>query len=234
MPKDSAPETTLERLQSLNLITKLSTELNSQIGLNDKTLTEFIISLAEKKLKSTYKQKTKNVPPMSPIGFDVNADVELAQDFRSTLKSNGAELPLGFVSRLLTTVWEMSPRIKRFQSATQKKRNLKIKKEDDVVGTVAGEGEKPLLSSYDHSQRKEEFGSVFPGLAVPNASNSIKLDDFQELTKDEKDLVQDAFKNIVGKRRASWRIINLIQNKKTKNKEAIRAEHARNYKMVIE
>jgi len=55
-----------------------------------------------------------------------------------------------------------------------------------------------------------------------------------ELTKDEKDLVQDSFKNIVGKRRASWRIINLIQNKKTKNKEAIRAEHARNYKMVIE
>jgi ATP-dependent RNA helicase DHX8/PRP22 len=185
MPKDIAPESTLERLQSLNLITKLSTELNSQIGLNDKTLTEFIISLAEKKLKSTYKQKTKNVPPMSLVSFDVNADVELAQDFRSTLKSNGAELPLGFVSRLLTTVWEMSPRIKRFQSATQKKRNLKIKNEDDVVGTVAGEGEKPLLSSYDHSQRKQEFGSAFPGLAVPNASNSIQLGDFQELTKDE-------------------------------------------------
>jgi 14-3-3 protein epsilon len=40
-----------------------------------------------------------------------------------------------------------------------------------------------------------------------------------ELTKDEKDLVQDSFKNIVGKRRASWRIINLIQNKKRKNNE---------------
>ena len=47
-----------------------------------------------------------------------------------------------------------------------------------------------------------------------------------ELTKDEKDLVQDSFKNIVGKRRASWRIINLIQNKKRKNNEAVRAEHA--------
>jgi len=192
MPKDSAPETTLERLQSLNLITKLSTELNSQIGLNDKTLTEFIISLAEKKLKSTYKKKTKNAPPTIPIGFDVNADVELAQDFRSTLKSNGAELPLGFVSRLLTTVWEMSPRIKRFQSTTQKKRNLQIKKEDDVVGTVAGEGEKPLLSSYDHSQRKQEIGSVFPGLAVPNASNSIQLDDFRELTKTEIEKAKDS------------------------------------------
>ena len=55
-----------------------------------------------------------------------------------------------------------------------------------------------------------------------------------ELSKDEKELVQDSFKNIVGKRRASWRIINLIQNKKTKNKETIRAEHARSYKHVIE
>ena len=56
----------------------------------------------------------------------------------------------------------------------------------------------------------------------------------EELSKDEKDLVQDSFKNIVGKRRASWRIINLIQNKKTKNKESVRAEHARSYKQVIE
>ena len=185
MPKDSPPETTLERLQSLSLITKLSTELNSQIGLNDKTLTEFIISLAEKKLKSTYKKKAKNAPPTIPIDFDVNCDVEIAQDFRSTLKSNGAELPLGFVSRLLTTVWEMSPRIKRFQSSKQNKRNSTIRKENDVVGTVAGRGEKPLLSSYDHSGRKQEIGASFPGLAVPNASTSIQLDDFHELSKDQ-------------------------------------------------
>ena len=185
MPKDSAPETTLERLQSLSLITKLSSELNSQIGLNDKTLTEFIISLAEKKLKSTYKRKAKEAPPATQVGFDVNCDVEMAQDFRSTLKSNGAELPLGFVSSLLTIIWEMSPRIKRFQSTTQKKRNSKIRNEDDVVGTVAGKGEKPLLSSYDHSDRKKEIGSSFPGLAVPNASAAIQLDDFRELSKDQ-------------------------------------------------
>ena len=41
----------------------------------------------------------------------------------------------------------------------------------------------------------------------------------EELTQDERTLVQDAFKNIVGKRRSSWRIINLIENKKRKNGE---------------
>ena len=190
MPKDSAPETTLERLQSLNLITRLASDLNIQIGLNDKTLTEFIINLAEKKLKSSYKKKSKNVPPALPIDFDVNSDVEMAQDFRSTLASNGAELPLGFVCRLLATVWEMSPRMKRFQKTIQEKRSAKIKKSTDVVGTKAADGEKQLLSSYEHHERKDEMQSSFPGLAVPNASHAIKLDDFHELSKAETEKIQ--------------------------------------------
>jgi len=130
MPKDkkdkkpSAPETTLERLQSLSLITKLSSDINAQIGINDKTLTEFIINLSEKKLKSAYKKQVKASPTSltsALTSFHVESDVQLAQDFRTTLASNGAELPLGFVSRLLTTVWEMSPRIKRFQTIMKSK-----------------------------------------------------------------------------------------------------------------
>ncbi len=187
MPKKgSSTETTLERLQSLNLITKVSSDLNAQIGLNDKTLSEFIISLAEKKLKSTYKKICKNVSlTVGEIPFQVDSDVQLAQDFRSTLASNGAELPLGFVSRLLTNIWEMSPRMKRLKASTEKKRSSQIKREDDVVGSIAGPDSKPLLSSYDHDGRKREMEAAFPGLAVPNASHSIKLDDFQEVTKEE-------------------------------------------------
>ena len=185
MPKDTAPETTLERLQSLNLITRLSSDLNSQLGLNDKTLTEFIINLAEKKLKSNYKKLAKSIQPHLPIAFDVNSNVELAQEFRSTLASNGAELPLGFVSRLLGTVWEMSPRIKRFQKSIQCKRDSKVIKDDNVVGSVAKGDEKPLLSSYEHDGRKGEIGSSFPGLAVPNAAHAVQMDDFHELTKSE-------------------------------------------------
>lgn len=122
----------------------------------------------------------------------MHSDVGMAQDFRSTLASNGAELPLGFVSRLLSTVWEMSPRIKRFQKTMEEKRNAKVKRESDVVGSKAdaSRGETQLLSSYDHKGRKEEMGSLFPGLAVPNAAHSIKLDDFHELSKEETDRIQ--------------------------------------------
>lgn len=191
MPKESAPETTLERLQSLNLITRLSSDLNSQIGVNDKTLTEFIINLSEKHLKATYKKKAKNVPCTVPVIIDLTSDVEMAQDFRSILASNGAELPLGFVSRLLTTVWEMSPRMKRFQISIEQKRNSKIRRETDVVGSIAGKDEKPLLSSYDHNDLKDKVGTEFPALAVPNASHSIQLDDFRELSKEEVEEMKD-------------------------------------------
>ena len=199
MPKDkkdkkpSAPETTLERLQSLSLITKLSSDINAQIGINDKTLTEFIINLSEKKLKSVYKKQVKASPTSTSTltSFHVESDVQLAQDFRTTLASNGAELPLGFVSRLLTTVWEMSPRIKRFQTIMKSKHAKNTtqnnKADVDVVGSVAdpSKNETSLLSSYDHDGRKKEMGAEFPGLAVPNAAKSIALDDFQELTKNQ-------------------------------------------------
>jgi ATP-dependent RNA helicase DHX8/PRP22 len=186
MTKDNAPESTLERLQTLNLITRLSSDINAQIGLNDKTLTEFIISLAEKKLKSAYKKKAKSkADPSVPVAFDVSSDVEAAQEFRSTLASNGAEFSLGFVSRILCTVWEISPRMKRFVSSQEQKRNLQIKRPENVVGTTAKSDEKPLLSSYVHDERKKEIGSAFPGLALSNASKSIQLDDFHELSKEE-------------------------------------------------
>jgi len=191
MPKESAPETTLERLQSLNLMTRLSSDLNSQLGINDKTLTEFIINLSEKHLKTTYKKKTKKAPANVPMIVDFISDLEMAQDFRSVLASNGAELPLGFVSRLLSTVWEMSPRMKRFQKLMEEKRNSCIRRETDVVGSIVGKDEKPLLSSYDHDGRKDEIGTDFPALAVPNASHSIQLDDFRELSKEEVDNTKD-------------------------------------------
>jgi len=190
--KDTIPETTLERLQSLNLITRLSSEINSQIGINDKTLTEFIINLAEKTLKSSYKTKFKQNPNVNALHIlDVHSDVEMAQSFRLVLKSNGAELPLGFVNRLLGTVYEMSPRIKRFKDNLEKKRTSKLNTnssnnngtgDNDYNGA---ETNKPLLSSYDHDGRKAEMGKSFPGLALNNASRAVPLDDFKEATKED-------------------------------------------------
>ena len=132
MPKSNnkPTETTLERLQSLNLITRISSDINSQIGISDKTLAEFIISLTEKELKSSYKKKFKQQSSnSSSVVLDVESNVEMAQSLRGTLSSNGAELPLGFVSRLLSTVYDMSPRIKRYKDNLETKRMEKQNKE---------------------------------------------------------------------------------------------------------
>jgi ATP-dependent RNA helicase DHX8/PRP22 len=193
MPKDNPPETTLERLQSLNLITRVSSDVNSQIGISDKTLSEFIISLAEKTLKSAYKKKFKESPhatTMTHVILEVDSDVEMAQSFRAVLSSNGADLPLGFVCRLLGTIYDMSPRMKRFKDNLAKKRIAKLKegggtKSGSVEGASSGtsSNNKPLLSSYEHDKRKVEIGKIFPGLAVPNATHAVPLEGFEEHSK---------------------------------------------------
>ena len=195
MPKaNQPPETTLERLQSLNLITRLSSDINAQIGINDKTLTEFIISLAEKEIKSAYKKKFKQSSSnVTTVIFEVDSDVELAQSLRTILSANGADLPLGFVSRLLMTVYDMSPRIKRFKDSLEKKRMEKMTKatsNGDGKNDVSNErsmSNKPLLSSYKHDDRKLEMGKSFPGLAVPNATHAVPLEGFHELSNVELD-----------------------------------------------
>ena len=56
----------------------------------------------------------------------------------------------------------------------------------------------------------------------------------EELTIDERNILSVAFKNVVGTRRAAWRVISLIERKE-KNKGAQQnSEKARNYKVMIE
>ena len=43
-----------------------------------------------------------------------------------------------------------------------------------------------------------------------------------------------AFKNIVGTRRAAWRVISLIERKENKKGAAANVEKARKYKQMIE
>ena len=122
----AAPLTALERLKSLNLISKLSIDLQSQIGLSDKTLTEFIISLGESALKKSFKQSLKKAAPSQFNTIDLSSfvldNVDLASQFQTTLKENGAELPLGFTSRILESIASGSPRMDRFVAMLNKKR----------------------------------------------------------------------------------------------------------------
>jgi 14-3-3 protein epsilon len=54
------------------------------------------------------------------------------------------------------------------------------------------------------------------------------------LTIDERNILSVAFKNVVGTRRAAWRVITLIERKENKKGTKQNADKAKNYKQMIE
>ena len=70
------------KLQALSLVNKVCTELDNHLGVNDKTLAEFIIDLAQQNID------------------DVNA-------FRAALDENGAEFPASLCATLHTLVKQL-------------------------------------------------------------------------------------------------------------------------------
>ena len=56
----------------------------------------------------------------------------------------------------------------------------------------------------------------------------------EELTIDERNILSVAFKNVVGTRRAAWRVISLIERKENKKGAGANVEKARKYKQMIE
>lgn len=55
-----------------------------------------------------------------------------------------------------------------------------------------------------------------------------------ELTMDERNILSVAFKNVVGTRRAAWRVISLIERKENKKGSVANGEKAKTYKLIIE
>ncbi|XP_028405343.1 ATP-dependent RNA helicase DHX8-like [Dendronephthya gigantea] len=73
----------LEQLERLSLVSKICTELENHLGINDKDLAEFIIMLGETN--------------------------ETLGKFKAALKQNGAEFPDSFSSNLLRLIQQMKP-----------------------------------------------------------------------------------------------------------------------------
>lgn len=73
----------LKQLEHLSLVSKICTELDNHLGLNDKDLAEFIIALAEKN--------------------------QTFADFKTVLIENGAEFPDSFITNLLRIIQLMKP-----------------------------------------------------------------------------------------------------------------------------
>ena len=56
----------------------------------------------------------------------------------------------------------------------------------------------------------------------------------EELNDEQRTLLGAAYKNIVGNKRASWRVINLIERKEGRKAGNANAEQAADYKLEIE
>uniref|UniRef100_G1PYR3 Uncharacterized protein n=1 Tax=Myotis lucifugus TaxID=59463 RepID=G1PYR3_MYOLU len=77
------PAEELAKLEYLSLVSKVCTELDNHLGINDKDLAEFVISLAEKNTT-----------------FDT---------FKTSLVKNGAEFTDSLISNLLRLIQTMRP-----------------------------------------------------------------------------------------------------------------------------
>nr|CAD7196347.1 unnamed protein product [Timema douglasi] len=84
----------IEKLEHLSLVSKICTELENHLGLNDKDLAEFIIALAEKN--------------------------DTLESFKKVLVENGAEFSDSFMSNLLRIIQHMKPKISKDSSSEPK------------------------------------------------------------------------------------------------------------------
>ena len=64
--------------------------------------------------------------------------------------------------------------------------------------------------------------------------NEFSKSSMQELTVEERNILSVAFKNVVGTRRAAWRVISLIERKEQKKGAQANVEKAKTYKLIIE
>lgn len=164
--QEKKPLSAVEKLQALNLVTRVTSIMSENLGLKDKTISEFVISLAETDLRAYLKQGGKEVT------------LEVAQALRGKLAENGAaDVPLSLVQHVLQLVMEMSPKMAKLQAALTKKKQMTLKEEGGHI-----------LSSMETSVRKELLGKSFPGLAGNNLKHSVPLDDgFYEHSTNELD-----------------------------------------------
>lgn len=194
---NSEKNDTLQRLQKLNLINRIAHELDTQMNLSsDRTLAEFVISLAEQILVTKSKSSKDKIAPLKDPQFDA----DIAKEFQKTLSENGASnAPLSLSSFIIQQVYEMSPRIQKIKEKQLKKLKKKKKSEEKKASK-----EKRLLSDVERKSTKE-IDSQFPGLAMRNLASNVPLEDgFYEHNKDDVENKQDGHSSINNSKKRRW------------------------------
>lgn len=167
--KKKAALTPVERLQDLSLIKKVSEEMGRCMnGLQDSTLSEFMISLAESQVKQMIKEEGQGSLTLTTDDFLA------AKNLRSDLTSKGAEnVPLNFCTLLIQLVREQSPRMQRYKDKIREK----MQKQQQQIAAQ----QPHVLASMESGPRKDELIHSFPGLGTANLPHAVPLgDDFFE------------------------------------------------------
>jgi ATP-dependent RNA helicase DHX8/PRP22 len=169
--KKAVPFTPIERMEDMALTSRVTEALSPHLnGLTDKTLTEFIVHLAETQLK---KGGVGSYVWQEGITLGTQQLLEESQKLKQRMAENGApDLPLSLCKNLLEWVQGQSPRIRRWAGKQREKadKQRQVDSANKFKSTVDG-ASNPLSTN-------------FPGLAKPNLQNSVPLDDgFQEHSK---------------------------------------------------
>ena len=196
---EEPPLTAVERLQALNLVSRIASEWNNHLGISDRTLAEFVISLAERRIKSFLKDQFSKEDGslyqvsladdssssdggkirVNIISTAIERDVAAISTFRDELISNGAgeSIPPTFAARILRVVCDMSPRMERLmKKMDDKKRSKRQKSQKKQGGSGSGSGG-GVMSAIAPSDRKHDMEAQFPGLAGHNLTGSVPLEE---------------------------------------------------------
>ncbi|PNF33382.1 ATP-dependent RNA helicase DHX8 [Cryptotermes secundus] len=114
------------RLEHLSLVSKICTELENHLGLNDKDLAEFIIHLAEKN--------------------------DTFETFKNVLVENGAEFSDSFIANLLRIIQHMKP--KHQKESSPQSRNEKDRLAEKFPGLAIPND--PKCQSHNAEKEKKE------------------------------------------------------------------------------
>lgn len=121
----------LEKLEHLSLVSKICTELDNNLGINDKDLAEFIIDLAET-------NKTFN-------------------DFKKALIENGAEFPDSFITNLLRIIQLMKkPKKSDSGNLTDNQVNADVLAVKFPGLAMPNKAQEEMIEPTDEKEQKED------------------------------------------------------------------------------
>lgn len=104
---------TLQELEVLSLVSKLTTEIQNYTGINDKTLAEFVLDLHEQSID----------------GDDGGQSKDQFSRFKKSLDEVGADFPENFIENIDRLIFQMHPKHKNKKSQQKQRPMTETKKE---------------------------------------------------------------------------------------------------------